>query len=259
MAHPPADDRDQGAKPGPGGPGGPGGPVRDARLAGFVKGGVWDGCPPSAVLAAVAEEVSGPGWRCPGATDDELAGLVRRWAAVESWASAGKLGVVGEMARREMAAGAGSGWQGEVLGTGSESLCHELSMSLAVSAQSAEKLVWLAREAGERLPGIGALLAGGVLTQSKVRVLAEELSVLSDADAAEAEGLIIGRLAGRTPAQLGRMAALAAGAVDPEGAEKRRKAAQEDARVRLWREQSGAAAVAGYGLPPDEALVKCFS
>src|SRR5271170_6929105 len=119
MAPPPADGHDQGTTPG-----------RDPRLAGFAKGGEWDVRPPSAVLAAVAEEVSGPGWECADATDDELVGLVRRWAAIESWASAGKLGVIREMARRTEPPRTGV-WRGEVQGTGMEELWHELSLALA--------------------------------------------------------------------------------------------------------------------------------
>ena len=34
---------------------------RDRRLAGFVSGGEWDTCAPSAELAGVLESVSGPG------------------------------------------------------------------------------------------------------------------------------------------------------------------------------------------------------
>jgi hypothetical protein len=43
--------------------------------------------------------------------------------------------------------------------------------------------------------------------------------------------------------------------IDPGGAQRRREAAEQlDVRVRLWREQSGAAAIAGRNLPTDEAL-----
>jgi len=98
-----------------------------------------------------------------------------------------------------------------------------------VSVKSAEAVVWLARELGERLPGIWALLADGTLSQSKARGLTEELSVLSDVDAAHAEALIIGQLAGKTYSQLAKLAAQAAqAAVGQEGAEKRRKAAERD-------------------------------
>lgn len=49
--------------------------------------------------------------------------------------------------------------------------------------------------------------------------------------------------------------AQAAVTVNPDGARRRREAAEKlDVRVRLWREQSGAAALAGRNLPTDEAL-----
>src|SRR6516162_6845556 len=96
---------------GPGGPGTPGGsgpgvapavPAggRDARLAAFAPGGGGDTMAPSWWTAMVLDELSGPGRRCPEATDAELDGLLGRWAAVESWAAAGKLGVLAEVVRR---------------------------------------------------------------------------------------------------------------------------------------------------------------
>jgi hypothetical protein len=42
--------------------------------------------------------------------------------------------------------------------------------------------------------------------------------------------------------------------VDPDAARQRREQAQRDARVELWREDVGTAALCGFGLPPDEAL-----
>ena len=103
MTQPPVPGRGAGAEPAPGAglPGGTGGRRgRDPRLAGFAQGGAGDGCRPGAALAATLEELSGPECRCDGATDDELIGLLGRWQAVESWAAAGKLGVVRELIRR---------------------------------------------------------------------------------------------------------------------------------------------------------------
>ena len=89
MVQPPVPGRGAGAEPAPGAglPGGRREP--DPRLAAFAKGGAGDSCPPGAALAATLAELSGPDWRCDGATDDELAGLLGRWQAVESWAAAG--------------------------------------------------------------------------------------------------------------------------------------------------------------------------
>jgi hypothetical protein len=91
----------------PGGPASAGSPGRggvslaDPRLAGFANGGHWDSCPPSAALAAALEAASGPGWRCPGASRDEMTGLLRQWQAIESWAAAGELGVLRALVRDE--------------------------------------------------------------------------------------------------------------------------------------------------------------
>jgi hypothetical protein len=250
---------------------------------------------PGPELAATVSALSGPGWRCPGASDDELVGLLGRWAALESWAAAGKLGVVRELLRRRAGGGpsrrrrpgpgpqAGSGAAGQAAGAGQavpggpavpagqgagggragddlprvwqEGTGHEVAAALAVSVPGADKLIDVAWSLGARLPLTAALLADGVIDLVKAMAIVRELAVLDDGHAARAEALIAGELAGKTPGQVGRLAAAAACAVDPDGAARRREYAErEDARVRLWRENSGACALAGYGLPTDAAL-----
>src|ERR1700761_7758811 len=61
--------------------------ARDPYLSGFANDGKWDTCAPSAALAAALEAASGAEWRCPGATRDEMIGLLRQWQALESWAA----------------------------------------------------------------------------------------------------------------------------------------------------------------------------
>jgi len=204
------------------------------------------------------EELSGPEWRCDGATDDELVGLLGRWQAVESWAAAGKLGVVRELIRRRARPGIRSQdipAHGDLPDAWEEGLDHEISAALGISLRSADQLTGLAWQLRARLPGIGALLARGAIDALKARIVSDELSVLDDEQAAAAEKLILGELAGKTPGQVGRLAAQAVCTVDPEGARKRRERAERDeARVRFWRDHGGAAALAGYGLPTDEAL-----
>lgn len=74
---------------------GPATPSPGQLLPGFTKGGEWDTCPPSAALATALEAASGAQWRSPGASRDEMVGLLRRWQAIESWAAAGKMGCQG--------------------------------------------------------------------------------------------------------------------------------------------------------------------
>jgi hypothetical protein len=81
-----------------------------------------------------------------------------------------------------------------------------------------------------------------------------------DADAAAAEAMIIDQLKGKTYTQVLRLAEQAALTVDPALAERRREHAQrKNARVSLFREQAGTAALSGRDLPPDEALAAMAS
>ena len=249
-------DRDPGPpSPGAGGPAGPdpARPGRDPRLAGFARDDSRGAPAPSGRLALLADEVSGPERRCPGADDDELAGLLQAWAAIESWAAAAKLGVIREMMRRDGPPSPGSD-HGDLPETWSASLRYELAGALACSTQSAESAASLAWELRARLPGIGARLGDGTLTQPKAKAVTETFGQLMDADAAAAEAMIIDQLAGKTYAQVLRLAEQAALTVDPALAERRREHAQKKARVSFFREQAGTAALSGRDLPPDEAL-----
>ncbi len=67
-------------------------------------------------------------------------------------------------------------------------------------------------------------------------------------------GPALAGFAGKTPGQIRAMIGRAILRVDPDAARERREQAQRDARVELWREDVGTAALCGFGLPPDEAL-----
>src|SRR6516162_1327892 len=140
MTQPPVPGRGAGAEPPPGAglPGGGAGgrPGRDARLAAFAQGGPGDSCPPGAALAVMLEELSGPERRCDGADDDELIGLLGRWQAAESWAAAGKLGVVRELIRRRARPGIRGQAvtvHGDLPDAWEEGLDHEVSAGLGIS------------------------------------------------------------------------------------------------------------------------------
>ena len=136
-----------------------------------------------------------------------------------------------------------------------EGTAHEVSAALEISLRSADNLTAFAWDLQARLPGIGAALAGGTLSPLKARIISDELKVLDDEQAAQAEKLILDLLDGQTPAQLGRLAAQAVVTVDPDGAARRRQHAErEEARVRFWRDNGGACALAAFGLPTDAAL-----
>ena len=170
MTQPPVTGRGAGEEPSrdTGLPGGVAGrrPDRDARLPAFAQGGPGDSCPPGSALAVTLQELSGPGWRCDGATDDELIGLLGRWQAVESWAAAGKLGVVRELIRRRARPGIrgqAAPMHGDLPDAWEDGLDHEISAALGMSLPAADKLTGLAWQLQARLPGIGGKLADGTI------------------------------------------------------------------------------------------------
>ena len=246
-----------GDAPGPG-PGRWRPPRRDPLLAGFVKGGDWDRFPPSPDLALALAEASGKDYCCPGARHDELIGLLRQWHALESWAAAGKLGVLRALIAEEelpylantVRAGLPQEW--------SRALTHEVALALGMSVISADGLMWAAWDLRARLPEIGRMLAEGKLTLAKARAVNDALAPLSDQDVILAEELVAERLAqepGMTYGQAEKTAAAVAVLVDPDSAAARRQGAEQDnARVTMFREASGAAGLSGRDLPVDETL-----
>ena len=119
-------------------------PLRDPHLAGFANGGQWDGCRPSAELAAALEDASGPEWRCPEASRDEMLGMLQQAQALESWASAVKLGILRSLVREEDTPLPGGGYHGDLPEGWTKSLTHEVALALSVPVVSADKMMWAA-------------------------------------------------------------------------------------------------------------------
>jgi hypothetical protein len=231
---------------------------REELLAGFARGGVWDKHPPGPELAAAVAKAAGPEWRCGVATGEELVGLLRAMAALQSWAGAGLLGVIRALVRDDDPAFLGRSRHGDLPDEWDESLVREIALALAVSAPSAGKTTRAAWELGARLPGVELLLRDGTLDLPRARLVAEVFEDLSDEDAARAEGLLLPRLTEpprKTYTQIEGIAAAIAAEVDPGLAERRRKAAERHrSRVLMFRERSGTAALCGRDLPADQTL-----
>ena len=98
-------------------------------------------------------------------------------------------------------------------------------------------------------------LHDGIIDAYKAQVIAEATRCLDAAAAAAAEAAIVpDRVTGKTPGQIRAEIARAVLKADPAAARQRREQAQKDARVELWREDAGTAAIVSFGLPPNEAL-----
>jgi hypothetical protein len=224
-------------EPEPGGTPGPGGSLPEL-LAAFEHGGAWDTAAPSARLTAALETAAGPGELYDGAEAGALVGIVRQWAAIESWAAAGMLSALRAMTREDSQGrpllrrrlDLPDGWD--------DSLNYEIAAALAMGPVSAGNLAGLAWTLGTRLPGIGRLLARGTLTKAKAKAKAKLIvatfAPLTESEAARAEALILGELAGKTWFQVERLARRAALAIAPDIAERRRtNAERKRARITL--------------------------
>src|SRR5579863_1087936 len=233
-------------------------PGRDHGLpgppAGFGHGGPWETAVPSAALAFALEHAAGPEDLYPDAETDALVGIARQWAAVESWAASGKLAALRAMTREDAEGRPLLRRRPDLPDGWDDSLTYEVSGALAMGPVSAGNLACLAWTLGTRLAGTGRLLAGGVLTLPKARLIAQLFEPLDEREAARAEALILGELAGKTYPQVARLAWRAALAVAPDIAERRRAAAEKHARVTVFREDSGAVGLSGRDLPAAEAL-----
>ena len=199
-------------------------------------------------------DAAGPEDRYPGAGTDALVGIARQWAAVESWAAAGKLAALRAMTREDADGTPRLRRRPDLPDGWDDSLTYEISGALAMGPVSAGNLANLAWTLGIRLAGIGRLLADGTLTMPKAKLVAQLFEPLDDGEAARAEALVLGELAGKTYPQVERLAWRAALAVAPDAAARRRAAAERHARVTVFREESGAVGLSGRDLPAVEAL-----
>jgi len=215
--------------------------------AGFAAGGQLDRLAPGPELAGFAQNASAAGLGT--LSDDALVGVLQAWRRLASWAAAGELAAVAELDRRrraEVAAGADPHL--------AEHVGDELAAALTLTTRSADALLDTACSL-VRLPLTRAALATGQIDRAKALVITDGVSGLGDAHAAAVETAVIGRAPGQTSGQLRAATQRAVLTVDPTATERRREEARKDARVEVWDERSGTAALAGRDLPPADVLV----
>jgi Domain of unknown function (DUF222) len=238
--------------PGQAAPGQPGGdspvPRRPAQAAGFADGGPADVLAPGPGLAGLLHAVTGgDGTALTALTDTEVLGVIAAGRRMASWAAWAETAALAEFGRRRAAAGEPSGI--------SRGAADEVGWKTRMSWQSAGARMARACAAAERLPGTLAALRQGRIDPGYVIVIADYTSVLSAQDAAEADRLLAGAAAHQTYGELRAAAARLVMRLDPDAVRRRKEqAAKRDAHVRLFREDSGNAAMMARELPATEAL-----
>jgi hypothetical protein len=232
--------------------------VYASRASGFASGKPLDTAPGCTTLAQFAEEAAGEDDRYPGASDDELTGVICAWDRVEAYVSSRKHAAVAELLRRRPAPvptpGAAAGGPAGLPGASDEFAAQELAAALGETRTAAGDIVSLAQELEINLPGTKAAFRAGILSRRKAMIIAGATAVLDPAEARAAEAMVLDRAGELTPPGLRAAIARAVMEVAPGKARKRREHEAKKTRVERWAEASGNAGLAGRELPPAQVL-----
>ncbi|MGH3285234.1 MAG: hypothetical protein ACRDPD_11220, partial [Streptosporangiaceae bacterium] len=134
--------------------------VYSSRAAGFAAGKPLDVAPGCLVLGQFAEQAAGED-RYPGASDDELAGVIAAWERVEAYACSRKHAAVAELIRRRPAEGCGPEGPAQMPAACDEFTARELGSILGQSSAAAAVMLSLAQELEVSLPGTKAAFRAG--------------------------------------------------------------------------------------------------
>ena len=228
--------------------------VYASRSSGFASGMPLDTAAGCLVLGQFAEEAAGEDDRYPGASDDELAGVICAWDRVEAYASSRKHAAVAELIRRRPAGGCEPAGPAQMPAACDEFTPRELGSILGESSATAGDMLSLAQELEASLPGTKAAFRSGILNQRKAAIIASATALLDPAEARAAEAMVLDRAGALTPPGLRAAIARAVMEVAPGKAKQRREHAAEKTRVERWAEASGNAGLAGRELPPAQVL-----
>ena len=212
----------------------------------FADGGWADALAPDPVLATLVDLVQRDGLE--KLDDDQLTGVLQAANRLAAWSASVRVAAVSGLAARREAEGRKSGdWRPF------DHVDDEVAVALTLTRRSGGRLVELAL-ALDRLPRTRAALAAGLIDERRAEVIAEELAGLDDEHAAAVEALIIGKAPRLTSGQLRALVRRAVLSADPAAARRRKEKALKDARVEMFPETSGTAALSGRDLPPAAAL-----
>ena len=229
-----------------------------AEYLAAVEAGRAQTIPLDEVAGRVAESLpTGPGlagWLATGSVrgleNGALAGMAASYRRLASWAQAGELAVVAELASRSAAADAkiGVDEQGRPLRLADEA-CAQVSLALTMSQASASWWSDLGVTLSWRLAATGGALRAGLIDLGRARLIAEATASLDEEKARAVEARVLPRAGEQTTGQLRAALRRAVITADPEGAERRREEAERRAKVTLYPDAEGTASLAGYSLP----------
>jgi Domain of unknown function (DUF222) len=185
-----------------------------------------------------------------GFSDRDLPGVAAAWRRVASWAQARELATVASMASRAAArdpkAGTDADGRPARVTAGAAS---EVSLALTMSQFGASCWAQLGVTLRWRLPETGAALDAGQITLPQARLIAEATARLEEEAARAVQDRVLPGAGRLTPGQLRDALRRAVIRVDPQGADHRRRDAERAAKVSLYPDEDGTAALIGSRLP----------
>ena len=219
-------------------------PAEQVTLSGFAQGGQTDTMAPGPLLATVVHTVTGQdGAGLAGCSDDQLMGIISAAQRMESNAEWTRLAAIAEFTARHPGASLED-----------EFAADELASELHLTPLSAAQQMDYADTVARRLPKTFATLAVGRIHPVHLRIIEDETRILTDKDAAHADALLAEAAPGKTFGELRSAAHKLVLQLDPEAVRKRKEAAQREAHVRRFREDSGNAGMVARELPSAEVL-----
>ncbi|HUC27713.1 MAG TPA: DUF222 domain-containing protein, partial [Streptosporangiaceae bacterium] len=189
------------------------------------------------------------------ASDWDLPGLAAGYRRIAAWAQARELDAAAEIAARRAAANPRIGTIGEDGQPASlpPEAAAEIALELAMTQPGASAWTALGCRLRWDLPLTGAALAAGTIDLGRARIIADATAFLTAEQAALVEARVLPAAGGQTTSQLRAAARRAVLAIDPEGAEQRRRDTERSAKVGLYPGEEGTATLTGSCLPGIEA------
>ena len=179
-------------------------------------------------------------------SDDQLIGFLSGARRMESLAAWTQMAALTEFAGRHPATGDPAGI--------SEFAADEVASVFRLTWQAAAGQIGYARNVATRLPRTFAALAAGKIHPVHVRIIEDETSILSAADAAAADEKLAGAAQSKTFGELRSAAHRLVIKLDPEAVRRRKEKARGEAHVRRFREASGNAGMIAREMPSAEVL-----
>jgi hypothetical protein len=223
-------------------------PRRPPAAAGFADGQTADTMAPGPELARLLAGVAGSDGAALGTlTEEEVLGVIAAGRRMAAWGTWAELTALAEFGARRASSTEPAGI---ARGAG-----DEVAWKTRMTWSAASDRLARACLAAERCPDTLAALRAGLIDPGYVTVIADQVKILSPEDAAEADRLLSAAAQHKTYNELRNAAARLIQKLDPEAVRCRKEqAAKREAHVRIFREDSGNAGLAGRELPADEAL-----